>query len=252
MKWSKDRLVVELKRLHRAGTDLSYNALARTHQSIVSAGAYHFGSYRAAIAKTGIDYSDILRRPQWTRARIIQLIKQARRNDRDLHWSAVTKAGDELSRAAFASLQGRLFGNWDRALRAAGLDAAEISQYRRWDKSSIVFDLREMHRAGQLVNSGSLQSEDPGLHAAAVRHFGAYDAALRAAGIKPEGVRRRRTWDEPAVLAAIRAAQRGGTHLADSTIRTSHPALYGAAIRLFGTFTAARKKSGVNFKRSFG
>ena len=35
-------------------------------------------------------------------------------------------------RAAFASLQPRLFGSWDRALHGAGLDADEVNRYRKW------------------------------------------------------------------------------------------------------------------------
>jgi hypothetical protein len=93
-----------------------------------------------------------------------------------------------------------------------------------------------------------MQKEDPGLHAAAVRHFGSYDAALRRAGIKPEEVRRRRSWTKDLVLAGIRAARRGGSGLTDSAMRRGDPALYGAAVRLFGSFTAARERAGVKIK----
>src|SRR5690606_25587379 len=213
-RWTKEKVIQEIKRLHRAGKDLSYNAMTRSLQALVSAGAYHFGSYRRAVERAGIDYAEVTRRPRWTRAKIIQLIKQARRAERDLHWSAVTGRKDELSRAAFAALQPRLFGSWDRALHAAGLDADEISRYRRWDRSSIIFELKDLYRGGEPINSGAMQAEDPGLHAAAMRHFGSYDAALRAAGIVPERVRRRKQWSKAAVVAAIRAAHKAGRSLA--------------------------------------
>src|SRR6186997_2091723 len=136
MVWDKPRIIKELKRLWKAGADLSYNALARKRQALLSAAAYHFGSYRKAVERAGIDYSEVTRRPRWTKQRIITLIKQAKRKDQDLHWSAVTKRRDELGRAAFASLQPRLFGRWDRALSAAGLDADDVSRYRRWDRNT--------------------------------------------------------------------------------------------------------------------
>jgi hypothetical protein len=50
------------------------------------------------------------------------------------------------------------------------------------------------------------------------------------------------------VIAEIKSAVREGQSAADSQVRRSHPALYGASIRLFGTFTAARKSAGVKFK----
>jgi hypothetical protein len=241
MIWDKERIKTELRKLHRAGANLSYNALAKKKQSLVSAAAYHFGSYRRAVEAAGIDYADITRRPRWTRQNIIQLIKDAKRKGEDLHWSAVTQRRDELGKAAFASLQPRLFGRWDKALSAAGLDADEVSRYRRWDRSAVAFELRARAQEDEPLNSGALQREDSGLHAAAVRHFGSYDAALRAAKVDPESVRRRRAWSKEQVIRALKAAKRTGKHLADSAVRQDDPALYGAAVRLFGTFTAARE-----------
>src|SRR5688500_1264614 len=189
LSWDKPQILTTLKKLHKDGKDLSYTQLAKKMQPLVSAAAYHFGSYRAAVEKAGIDYSDVVRRPRWTKQHIIKLIKQAKREGDDLHWSAVTKRGDELGRAAFASLQKRLFGSWDRALHGAGLDADEINRYRKWDKQTIVWELRSRSRNHDPLNSGAIQRDDPGLHAAAVRHFASYDAALRAAKLDPDKVR---------------------------------------------------------------
>lgn len=248
MVWNKTNILSALRKLHKSGVDLSYNALAKKNQSLVSAAAYHFGSYRKAVERGGIDYASVTRRPRWDRASIIRIIKAAKRKGDDLHWSAVTRRRDELGRAAFAALQPRLFGNWERALTASGLDADEISRYRRWHKDSIVFELRCRYREHQPLNSGSLQGEDPGLHAAAVRHFGNYDEALRAARVDPHRVRKRRSWDKAGVLKTIKAVRRNGAHLSDSAVRREHPALYGAAVRLFGSFTTARSSAGIVLK----
>src|SRR5205814_5648343 len=142
MVWDEKRILHELRRLHKAGENLAYSRLGKKNQSLLSAAAYHFGSYRQAIIAAGIDYRDVLRRPRWTKQNIIALITQARRRGEDLQWSAVTRRGDELKLAAFASLQNRLFGSWDRALTAAGLDADEIAAYRKWNRDLICFELR--------------------------------------------------------------------------------------------------------------
>lgn len=248
MVWTKNEILNELRRLHKNGTDLSYNGLSTKLQSLVSASAYHFGSYRRAVEAAGIDYATVLRRPRWSKGRIIALIKAARRRGEDLYWSAVTHRRDELGKAAFAALQPRLFGQWHRALQAAGLDADDIACYRHWDRQSIAYELKSRAKDGHALGSGALQDQDPGLHAAAVRHFGTYDNALRAAKLDPLKFRKRRSWSKAEVLKAIKAAARGGNRLADSSVRRDHPALYGAAIRLFGKFTAARKAAGVKFK----
>ncbi len=248
MVWNKPDIIKSLRKLHRAGKDLSYNALALKQQSLVSAAAYHFGSYRNAIEAAGIDYAEVVRRPRWTKQAIIKLIKQGKRDNEDLHWSAVTQRRDELGKAAFASLQLRLFGSWDRALHAAGLDADEVSRYRKWTADTIVFELRSRSKEHQPLNSGAMQREDPGLHAAAVRHFTTYDEALRAARLNPDDVRVRRRWTKDDVIRSLRAARKDG-QLTDSMIRKRQPALYGAAIRLFGSFLAARNAAGIKAGR---
>jgi hypothetical protein len=250
MVWDKPRIKTYLRKLHEQGANLSYNALARRNQSLVSAAAYHFGSYRAAVENAGIDYADVTRRPRWTKQRIIRLIKTAKRGGEDLHWSAVTQRGDELARAAFACLQPRLFGRWDRALHAAGLDADDVSRYRKWDRNTVAFELRARAMDDEPLNSGAIQQDDSGLHAAAVRHFGSYDDALRAARVDPHAVRRRRAWTKAQVIAALKAERRAGRNLSDSAIRRHNPALYGAAVRLFRTFTAARAAARIPWKQS--
>ena len=249
MVWDKEHILRALRKLNRAGADLSYNGLAKRQQSLLSAAAYHFGSYRKAVERAGVDYATVTRRPRWTKGEIIRLIKQGRRDGHDLHWSAVTARRDELAKAAFAALQPRLFGSWDRALSAAGLDADEVNRYRKWTRETIVFELRQRYRDHEPLNSGAIQREDPGLHAAAVRHFSGYDDALRAARIDPEKVRERRSWKKDDVVRGLKNTHRAGRPLSDSAVRREHPALYGAAVRLFGSFTAARAAAGIKWKR---
>jgi hypothetical protein len=250
MVWTKDTIQRALRRQYRAKADLSYNSMAKQMQSLVSAAAYHFGSYRNAVVKAGINYDDIVRRPRWTKAMIIQLIKQARRKHEDLNWSSASKRRDELGRAAFAALQPRLFGSWARALTAAGLDADDVSMYRKWNKDAILVELRSRYKNHEPLNSGALQREDPGLHAAAVRHISSYDTALRSARLEPESLRQRQHWDKPAVVKALKTAKKAGKHLSDSAIRAEMPALYGAAVRLFGSFTTARESAGIAWNRN--
>jgi len=249
MVWDKQKIVAALKRHYKAGVDLSYNALSKRHQSLVSAAAYHFGSYRKAVERAGLDYAEIVRRPRWNRAGIIALIKKARRDGEDLNWSSVTRRRDELGKAAFASLQPRLFGSWDRALHAAGLDADDVNRYRKWDKNTVTYELRARAAENEPLNSGALQQDDPGLHAAAVRHFGSYDKALRGAKLDPTDVRRRRTWTKAQVTAALRDLKRQGGHVSDSAVRKQQSAVYGAAVRLFGSFTAARTAASIKLAR---
>jgi len=219
MVWDKAEILQTLKTLHKQGEDLSYNSLAKRMQALVSAAAYHFGSYRIAMAQAGIDYAQIARRPRWTRTAIIKLIKEAKRAGDPLHWSAVCKRRDDLGKAGFASLQLRLFGSWDRALHAAGLDADDINQYRKWTKDTVVSELRARHRESMPLNSGAIQKDDPSLHAAAVRHFAGYDHALSR--------RQARSGKNPPAknLAKDRRDQRpeAGKKIWQASLRLHHP-----------------------------
>ena len=243
--WDEDRVVKALRQLHQKGADLSYNKLAKARQSLVSAASYHFGSYRKAIEKVGIDYAEVTRKPRWTKLGIIKLIKEGRRKGEDLHWSAVTQRNDPLGLAAFASLQPRLFGRWDKALQAAGLDADDVSLYRKWDCGSILFELRGLARDKEPLNSGAIQKSDPGLHAATVRHFGSYDAALRAAKLEPSKYRQRARWSKQSVIEEIKAIFKGRKKPTTAQLRASHSALYSAATRLFGGLPATMIAAGV-------
>jgi hypothetical protein len=244
MIWDKPRILAELRRLHKDGVDLSYSHLAKSHQPLLSAAAYHFGSYRGAIEKAGIAYSEVIQRPRWTKPRIIRMLKDAKRKGVELNWSSVTRRGDELARAAFAAIQPRLFGRWDRALHAAGLDADDVTIYRNWSKETVVFELKSRGQGGEALNSGGLQKDDPGLHAAAIRYFGSYNDALKAAKFNPNNHRERRRWDKQTVLQALKTAHKKGA-TSDTIVRHKDPGLYGAALRLFGTFSAARSAAGV-------
>jgi hypothetical protein len=249
MAWTKPGIIKKLQQLHRSGQTLAYSRLATSEQALLSAAVYHFGTYRSAIAKAGIDYALVIQRPRWTRQRIIALIKQARQKGQELHWGAVSRRRDELGRAAFAALQPRLFGRWDRALSAAGLDADDVARYRTWDRNTVVFEIRSRHQDEEELNSGALQKDDPGLHAAAVRYFGSYDNALRAARLDPSDHRQRRRWNKKKLVADLKRAAGKNGHLSGTVVRRADPGLYGAAVRTFGSFAAARKAAGLKASR---
>lgn len=222
--------------------DLSYNALARRHQSLVSAANYHFGSFRQAVLMAGLDYSRIRRKPKWTEEKVIGIIKRARRAGEDLSWRAVTARGDELAHAAMAAVHPQLFGHWNDALLAAGINPQRVSRYRRWNKTSIIDELKLRASKNWPVNAGHIQVELPGLYGAATRLFGSYNKALIEAGIKPEVVRQRRDWSRRKVLSMLEAFQQTHGTLSHTAIRDRDPGLLRAVYKYFPGIKAARAR----------
>lgn len=192
MRWTPELILNELSRLHARGTPLGYRALSISNQPLVSAAAYHFGSFKKAVEQAGFVYADISGRPRWTKERVIRQIKAARRAGQDLSWTAVTAKDTPLRRAAYVAIQKRMFGGWPRALQVSGIDGDESCRYQTWDKTSVVLELKQRHADGKPMNSASVKRQEPSLHAAALRYHKSFDAALRAAGFEPSKVRQRR------------------------------------------------------------
>ena len=71
-----------------------------------------------------------------------------------------------------------------RRISLAAIDALGLDEV--WWIVSPGNPLKARAKDNQALNSGALQEEDPGLHAAAVRHFGGYDKALKAAKVDPQ------------------------------------------------------------------
>lgn len=226
---------------YRRGWDISYCAMARRNQALVSAANYHFGSYRDAVIMAGIDYDRMRKKPQWTRQRIVTLIRRAHRNRQDLSWRAVIARGDELARAAMAAVHPQLFGRWNDALTAAGINPDRVARYHRWTRRRIIDELRARSQSGLPVNSGHMQIELPGLCGSAIRQFGSYDKALAAAGIDPTIVKQRRDWTRRRVVASLSAFYQRHGSLTHTVLRGNDSGLLRAAYKFFGNLESARK-----------
>jgi hypothetical protein len=130
----------------------------------------------------------------------------------------------------------RHFGSWRRAVEAAGFECSR----RRWSQGVILFEIKR-----RIANGSSLHSNDPNninLAAAAARHFGSWQVALKAAGYG----RLRRQWSQELVLAEIKQRLETG-----ASLRSDEPAntkLAGAATRHFGSWNAARQAAGQDIK----
>lgn len=241
-KWDRNKIRKAIQSQYRRGWDISYCAMARRKQSLVSAANYHFGSYRCAVEMAGIDYDRLRKKPQWTRERVITLIRRAHRNRQDLSWRAVIQRGDELARAAMAAVHPQLFSRWNDALVAAGINPADVARYQRWTADRVLKELKARNAAGLPVNSGHVQIELPGMYGAAVRQFGSYDNALAAAGISPDAVKQRRQWTRRQVIDELIAFQKRHGTLSHTVLRRIDSGLLRAVYKFFGSIAAARRQ----------
>jgi hypothetical protein len=119
----------------------------------------------------------------WTRRRIVAAVARRVRAGRPLRFRDVWRDEPELYWTAQ-----RLFGSWEEALRAAGV---EPPPWPEWTRERIVGEIRRRAKAGRSVRYASVFRDSKPLYWAGQRVLGSWQAALRAAGVSgPPGSRR--------------------------------------------------------------
>lgn len=186
--WSKEAIAREIRDLHKEGEALNYTAVEKNHLALLRAACRYFGSWRDAVEFAGLDYDEIRKYRVWTNARIIEKIQELHRQEVDLSWRNVTKKYPALAAAATRKSH---FGSWRAALEAAGLNYDEIRRYRDWDEEKVIQEVRELHAAGEPLNSRDVQRSAQSLFCAAYRRFDSWDGALEAAGLDASRIRKR-------------------------------------------------------------
>lgn len=188
-RWTRDEIAMEILSLYAEGAPLHYGSMAREHPVLLRAAHRHFGSWRSAVEFAGLSYDEVKRYRTWTRARILARIQELHRQGVDLSWRNVSTRVDP--RLAAAATKPNRFGSWRRAIEEAGLDYDQVRRYREWTPERIVAEVRRLVAEGWLLNSKEAQTHQIDLFAAALRQFGTWDDALRAAGLDASQIRLR-------------------------------------------------------------
>jgi len=191
--WSRARVVRAIQRAADHGQDLLSGEFKRANKRLYSAACAlrYFGGWRRAIEAAGLDYDQLRRDHFWSRARIIATIQDMHRRNLPLNWSAIQRSDPSLYRAA---RRRENFGSWRAAVEAAGMDLRRPRGTKQWTRQRIVEEIRQMHSSGvDLSQRNVMQTNGPLLAAAkSSRYFGTWRAAVEAAGVDYDTVRRRR------------------------------------------------------------
>ncbi len=183
--WTKEKLIVEIKKLHREGVDLSPTSIQRTHSALFSSArsSSHFGSWRTAMEAAGFDYDNFKRvKQRWTREEILSRIREMNAQGHDLLDPRFKTRNRSLYLAACAH---RYFGSWRRAVEAAGLDHEQMREGRVWTQGRILRTIQELSAQGKPLGWAYIEEHEPGIYRAARRkeNFGSWAGALQAAGV---------------------------------------------------------------------
>jgi hypothetical protein len=179
-RWSKDEVIRIIKDLHSRGVPLNSGSVARRMPALAYAGRKYLGSWEAAVTAAGFDYGNIRRKSFWSRTRVVERIRELQAAGKPLHVSAAEREYGGLVGAASV-----YFGSWRQAIKAAGFDYAKIKRQKEWSKPYIITEMRRMNAQGlPMKTTIAVRREYRILHAAAIRYFGSWAAALKAARIE--------------------------------------------------------------------
>ena len=119
--WTREKVVAEIKQLSASGEGLSCSVVVHNHPELVRAARKYFGPWSKALTEAGLNSSMVRKRPPRTEEDVLKEL-------RDLY-----DRGEPVNAWALRQRHGSLatgllnhFGTHDTALRAAGLDPAEI------------------------------------------------------------------------------------------------------------------------------
>jgi hypothetical protein len=167
--------------MHRDGKDMNYAAIASNEVALLRAATRYFGSWRAAVEFSGLEYGSVRKYNAWTRDRILDRIRELHRDGVDLSWRHISTQVDP--QLAAAATKRKHFGSWRSAIEAAGLTYGSIRRYRQWTEEAVIERVRELHAEGRDLNAKSMEELDITLITAARRRFDSWDRALTAAGL---------------------------------------------------------------------
>ena len=265
---SKDLIIATIKERVRSGKPLDYVSVAQENASLTNAAYWYFGNWSNALRAAGLNpekYLQIMPGRKYPDKRsVLKAIKTRRKNKQHLNSGAVYIEDQALIRSA-----SRIFGDWQKALCAASLDPSTIYK-RRQDKyysepESVIKEIKRRKRTKMPLNTTSLckgsdQVKDGILYRAGVDYFGNWKNALKAAGIDPRTIYKRRPGKQypnpQSVLKEIKRRKRtkmplNTTSLCKGSDQDKDQMLWSGGVEYFGRWDKALSSAGLNPDRIY-
>ncbi len=252
-KWTKQTITQTILKLHKRGESLCTRNMRKLGYSGMVTTTYRpdlFGSWRKAIEAAGLDPNVVCRRlRKWTKERILERLRELHRKGVDLSHAAAKRDHQYL---VVVSSREDMFGSWQAAIEAAGLDYSKISRHRWWTKEKIVAEIKRLAAAGQPLSHDAAKRSNGALVSAASspRYFGSWGAAVEAAGLNYDRVRKTNRWTKQKIIDNIRALTRQGERVNNANMRRlGYRGMMEAASRPgnFGSWAAAVEAAGLDY-----
>jgi len=177
--WSPERIVDELQTTyHKNPRLLKPCRLVGKKQRLLRACRRRFGSYRQALDAAGISYGEVVTPPTMTAEEITARLSELFERGRDLRYSHLRDTHRRLLDSAR-----RVFGSYQKAVLAAGLDYPPPPPMRHWTAQLVLKTLKDLRRRHVDLRYRQFRKSRLPLFEAARHYFGTYLGAIKVAGI---------------------------------------------------------------------
>lgn len=251
-RWSLERIVEEIRKLHEKGISLNMASARGVFPSLVATACSrkYFGSWRAAIEAAGFNYDEILLVKHWSKERVIEEIRQLYEKGEDLRPSAIARLCQTLPMAAK-----KFFGRWREAVIAAGIDYDSYIVKRRTGqleqvKQQIIDEIKRLYQEGRIDELSGAWRYHLSLFRKARHRFGSWRKAIEAAGLNYQEIVQRQKWTPEKIIAEIRRLYAEGKNLSVTAMQRTYPNLVAIAQspRYFGSWRAAVEAAGLDYE----
>jgi hypothetical protein len=271
-KWTREMIIHDILQREAAGLALTVGGERGVPQALYLGGARVFGSWRNAVMAAGIPRERVIPREKWSPAKILLIIRNLSRRRQPLTPAQLERRYGDLIGAAR-----RVFGNWTKAVVAAGVDPVRLQRVPRWTRERIIEAVLTRALRNEPLKARSVENRS--LVAAGQRFFGSWTATLQAAGLDPAvytarrspmaigltasvlvpgvterdtarpgrtPIRAKRRWSKEAVVAGILARLGEQKGLNTDSVHRNDAGLYRAGIREYGNWRQALLAAGLN------
>lgn len=160
--WTEETVAEAIQERIEQGKSLGGSCTDREYRTLVQAGVQVHGSWRNALEANGLDADSIFGRRvdgYWTTEKVLQEIQKRYEDGRGLR-------PVDVDRGTLYKVATKIYGGWDKALEAAGIDSSEIYQTRRerdyWNRENILEFLADRHKKGYSISAEEINNSSGG------------------------------------------------------------------------------------------
>jgi len=242
-RWSKSKVVAELRRLHAEGVRITDLGLKHEHGEVLGALRMYFDSIVVARRVSRIPEPVPLggKRQRWDEIRVVAEIEE-------LHRSGASIAASKVPNPLFKAGK-RYFGSWQGAVEAAGHDYDEVRLQREpYTKKEILEALQALAKSQPEMRWSDLHQLS---YAPTVtRLFGGFEVALQRAKLRAWPERERHAaMSRPDVIAEIQRREAQGKETNWEAVNTDDHRLWYSGVLHFGEWHRAIEVAGVDAER---